>query len=156
VASHHTKDKGDLGVYMVIADLGCSGFGVFLPISEHMPFDLIAVSPEGQVRRVQVKYRTLSQNGSITVRFVSTYSDSGGCHISHIDKSSFDCCAVYCPDNRKIYYIRNEEIPDSVSWAFSLRVITPRNNQRKKVIDASKFEGVTRIFEGNRPRSSTG
>jgi len=42
LASHHTKDKGDLGVVMVIADLVRHGVDVYVPLSEHQPSDLIA------------------------------------------------------------------------------------------------------------------
>ena len=57
MASNHTKDKGDLGLGMVISDLLCHGIGVFMPLSEHQPFDVVAVNHEGKMSRVQVKYR---------------------------------------------------------------------------------------------------
>ena len=40
---HRTKDKGDLGVACVITDLMKAGIQVSLPLSEHLPFDLIAI-----------------------------------------------------------------------------------------------------------------
>lgn len=39
---HHTKDKGDKGTGNVIADLLSKGIQICLPLSEHLPFDLIA------------------------------------------------------------------------------------------------------------------
>ncbi len=56
---HHTKDKGDLGVGFVIADLIRNDIKVALPISEHLPFECIAISPEGGLCRVSVKSRRL-------------------------------------------------------------------------------------------------
>jgi hypothetical protein len=109
MASHHTKDKGDLGVIMVMLDLVRNGIYVYFPLSEHQPSDLIAVNREGKTARVQVKYRTLSSNGIIEVQFRSTYSDKNGHHMKPVDRTQFDCYAVYCPDNGKVYYVRNDE-----------------------------------------------
>ena len=54
--NHPTKNKGDIGVAQIIADLMKNGIQVCLPISEHLPFDLIAISPDGHfLKRVQVK-----------------------------------------------------------------------------------------------------
>ena len=59
--------------------------------------------------------------------------------------TQFDCYAIYCPNNGKVYYIRNDEI--SARTAFRLRVTPARNGQKKLVMMASQFEGVERIFE---------
>jgi hypothetical protein len=144
MASHHTKDKGDLGVAMVICDMSRNGIDVYIPLSEHQPSDLIAVNSAGRMARVQVKYRSLTRTGVIEVHFRSIYSDSHGYHEKPVDRSQFDCYAVYCPDNAKVYYIRNDEI--STDKALTLRVIPPRNGQKKRIVFASQFEGVERIF----------
>jgi hypothetical protein len=151
VASHHTKDKGDLGVYEVMADLGRNGIGICIPISEHLPFDLIAVSDLGQARRVQVKYRSLCDNGTLAIYFRSAYSDSNGYHERPVDKTQFDCYAVYCPDSRTVYYVRNDEIPAECSAYMSLRVLPPRNNQRARIRFAADYQGAARIFDDSAP-----
>lgn len=46
---HHTKDKGDIGLGCVIADLLKHDIQVALPVSEHLPFDLIAIHPYGDM-----------------------------------------------------------------------------------------------------------
>jgi PD-(D/E)XK endonuclease len=46
MARHHTKDKGDLGVAKVHADLACEGFTVLFPATEPAPFDLVAYADE--------------------------------------------------------------------------------------------------------------
>jgi hypothetical protein len=48
---HHTKTKGDKGMGFVIADLLSKGIQVALPISEHLPFDLIAMNTDGQLKK---------------------------------------------------------------------------------------------------------
>jgi hypothetical protein len=63
VMTHHTKDKGDLGVAKVHADLVGKGFTVLFPATEHAPFDLVAYAA-GEFHRLQVKYRSAkSRNG---------------------------------------------------------------------------------------------
>jgi hypothetical protein len=53
---HKTKDKGDLGVAKTIPDLLNHQIRCCVPLSEHLPFDLIAVMPDfATLRRVQVK-----------------------------------------------------------------------------------------------------
>ena len=63
---HHTKTKGDAGVGFVLADCLQNNVQVCLPISEHLAFDVVVVSPEGALRRLQVKYVT-AKKGAITV-----------------------------------------------------------------------------------------
>ena len=57
MARHHTKDKGDLGVAKVHADLVSKGFTVLFPATEHAAFDLVAYA-DGEFYRLQVKYRS--------------------------------------------------------------------------------------------------
>ena len=146
MASHHTKDKGDLGLVMVISDMAEHGIGVYLPLSEHQPADLVAMNDQGCIVKVQVKYRKLNPTGALEIHFRSVYSDAHGWHVKPVDRSQFDCYAVYCPDNRKVYYLRNDDIPEANTKAISLRVVAPRNNQKRKICWASSFEDVERIF----------
>jgi len=144
MASHHTKDKGDLGVVMVICDMVRNDIDVYIPLSEHQPSDLIAVNREGRMVKVQVKYRSLESTGGFDIDLRGSYSDSKGNHHKPTDRTQFDCYAVYCPDNGKVYYIRNEEISNKT--ALKLRVVPARNGQKKRIVSASQFEGVKRIF----------
>lgn len=155
LASHHAKDKGDLGVYKVIADLGRHDIHSCIPVSEHLPFDLVAVSRDGDLRKVQVKYRSLSKIGNIVIDFTSNYSDKKGVHKKLVDLSSFDCYALYCPQTDKVYYVRNDEIAPSIQRCFTIRIEPPRNKQRQRVNLASEYEGAERIFTYC-PRSSIG
>lgn len=141
---HHTKDKGDAGLGFVIADLLSQGVQVALPMSEHLPFDCIAISQSNELRRISVKYRGQDKFGTITVALKSCWSDSHGCHIRTQDKSLFDATAVYCPETKACYYVRNDEVGRS----FKLRLRAPRNNQQKGVLLASAFSDPNRIFNG--------
>lgn len=65
MAGHHTKDKGDLGVAKVHADLVSNGLTVLFQATEHAPFDLVAYKG-GTFHRLQVKYRS-ARGGAVTV-----------------------------------------------------------------------------------------
>jgi len=106
---HHTKDKGDIGVAKVISNLMCKGIQVCLPISEHLPFDLIAVSEKMKCYRIQDKYRSLSKNNIITLKLSNSYSDSKGVHIKRINLDTIDFFAIYCPEIDCVFYISSKE-----------------------------------------------
>jgi len=143
---HHTKDKGDLAVGKVIADLLAQGFQVCLPISEHLPFDLVAVSQSPmELRRVQVRYAT-SKGGCLKVSVRNSHSDRRGVHHRRVRLDEIDAFAVYCPQVDTVYYVRRDEIPESLRCDFALRVVRARNGQVRKTRPAGDFVGPTRMF----------
>lgn len=55
---HKTKDKGDLAVAKTIAHLLEHNIRCCLPLSEHLPFDLIAVMPDMKsLRRIRAGFQ---------------------------------------------------------------------------------------------------
>lgn len=134
---HHTKDKGDIGVGYVIADLLSKNIQVFLPLSEHMPFDLIGVKDNGNLIKISVKYRELKKN-AIQVAFKSSYSDSKGSYVKSIDKKLIDLLAIYCPDTRLVYYV----IPSKFDKSVTLRIKQAKNNQIKGINFAEDYLSV--------------
>ena len=128
---HWTKDKGDMGLGFVIADLISKGIQVALPISEHLPFDLIAISEGNELETVSVKYRTLDGFRDISMSFRSTYADSFGSHVRKHDKTSYDSVAIYCPDTKLCYYMNVSDFKDNT---FVYLRITPTINRQVKNI----------------------
>lgn len=96
---HHTKDKGDLAVIKVMADLAIKGYSCFIPISEHLPIDLIAAKAGETPIRIQVKYL-----GSNVISSKTSWNDKNGNHVKFYDKNDFDYFAGYLPDVDKIIY----------------------------------------------------
>ena len=100
--NHFTKDLGDLGVVKVIGDLTDKGWKVFLPISEHLPIDLIAykVKKSGKmlVKTFQVKYR----NGRGVGRRKTEYYREG-----------VDFVAYYFSKVNTVIYV-NSEMQDNI------------------------------------------
>jgi hypothetical protein len=135
--SHHTKNKGDLGVLKAQLDLFEQGFTICVRQTEHAPFDLVAYK-QSKFRRVQVKYRALARNGALEVKFSTCWTDRRGTHTAPIDKGEIDIFCVYCPDTDECYYLE----PGKYGSNVSLRVKTPKNGQAKGVKFANDFRRV--------------
>lgn len=145
--AHHTKDKGDLAVGMVIADLLINGYQYSPLISEHMPFDLIAINPHNnyQLKKIQVKYSSLKK-GVVPVKLANSYADGNGVYTQTIDRTLFDAYAIYCGELKEIYYVKCDEIPKTLKRYFSLRVEPPKTKM-PTVNFASDYLNVSRIFD---------
>ena len=135
---HLTKDKGDLAVAMTLAHLRANNIYACLPISEHLPFDLIAVMPDMMtLRRVQVKYRA-AKDGRLTLFFRGNYYDSKKIYTKRVNLEEMDTYAAYCPDTQQNYYVRVNELHDD-AVTFSLRLEPPKNNQKNGVWLAENY-----------------
>ena len=139
---HHTKDKGDIGLGCVIADLLQAGIQVALPLSEHLPFDVIAISENGTLSRLQVKYRAAVKN-RIECDLRATWSDSHGAHHRAFDPKSCDALAIYCPEPQACYYLRTDEF---LSGSVNLRTVPARNGQLTGIRMAADYANPMRIF----------
>lgn len=135
--THHTKDKGDLGVLKAQLDLFEKGFIVSVPLTEHAPFDLV-VTRKGVSKTVQVKTRCIDERGCLYVSFKSSWADKHGTHIKYVDKSNVDWYCVYCPDTDECYYFD----PKKYNKSLTLRVEAPKNNQSKRINLVKDFREV--------------
>lgn len=144
--AHHTKDKGDLAVGLVISDLLINGYAYAPLISEHLPFDLIAVEQQGlcRTKKLQIRYTSM-KNGVIRVKLANSYSDSKGVYTQTVDRKAFDAYAIYCPDTQCIYYVNCSEIPQNAKRNYSLRVNEPKL-KNPHIRFAKDFVGIERIF----------
>jgi hypothetical protein len=133
---HHTKTKGDLGVFKAQLDLYEKGYLILSPQTEHSPFDLV-IYKDGTFKRVQIKYRA-SRNGKIEVPFRTCWADKNGTHMQDYDKNEIDLMCIYCPDTDKCYYIN----PKECNKIFVLRISPPKNNQQNKINLAEDYLDV--------------
>lgn len=141
---HHTKDKGDEGLGEVIGDLMTNGIGVAIPLSEHQPFDLIAIGQEGAMRRVQVRYRASSDGSGLRCELETSWADRNGTHKRRFDASAIDALAIYCPTPRTFVYLLSGELP---STGVCLRLSRAVNGQVKRTRDAKEYRDPWRMFE---------
>jgi len=132
--NHHTKQKGDIGALKAQADLATKGYMILLPLTEHVPFDLV-IYKDGMFKTVQVKYRSLTAQGTLTVRFVSCWSDQHGVHQRKVEKQSIDILCIYCPEEDCCYYFDPQQFGEFVT----LRVKASKNNQQQGIHFASDY-----------------
>lgn len=121
---HHTKDKGDLALYKTMAVLSEAGLQVALPVSEHLPFDLVIVRPDFSLLKAQVKYcGGYKSPGVIYCDTRSTgWTNGKGFYSKHVDTSLVDVYCVYSPETKDVYFIKTTEI--NTLHGFSIR-LTP-------------------------------
>ena len=140
---HHTKDKGDIGLACVMADLLKHGIQVALPVSEHLPFDLIAILHGAPMVKVSVKYREVDGRGGVSVRNRSTWADRHGVHVKIHEPGDYDAVAIYCPQTNQCYYVRASELSQTCT---TLRINAAANNQTSGVRAAESFLDPDRMF----------
>src|ERR1043166_9175420 len=99
---HHTKEKGDLAVLKVQADLASKGYMVLHPLTEHAPFDIVGYKKQ-KFLRVQVKYASCKKSGVVHISFTSHWADRHGTHRRFMNKKDVDAVAIYCPETNECY-----------------------------------------------------
>ena len=133
-----------MGLGHVISDLLRVGIQVALPLSEHLPFDLIAISEDGQLKRVQVKYRAVTPRGGIECKLGSSWADRNGNHHNPFDPHACDAFAIFCPDPQLCCYLRVDELP---AGTVKLRTTPPQKYSGGGVCRmAADYTDPRRIF----------
>lgn len=150
MGAHHTKDKGDLGVAKVFADLVEKGYALLFPATEHAPFDLVAWDGERFIR-VQVKYRS-ARRGVIKLQFHSVWNDKHGTHVRPMDKASVDVVALYCPEVDQCFYVD----PSRLGGGVTLRLEPAANCQKMGVRHADQFRQMPAIGSAGRCLDQSG
>ena len=144
---HHTKTKGDKALGFVVAEMYKNDIGVCLPMSEHHPFDFIAVSENGELSRVQVRH-VKENNGQIKIPLANIYGKRAGNIIRTLDRRQFDCFAVYCPETQKVYYVSCLDIPGNAKRVFTLRISIKQMQTGANLSKmATNYENYLAIFK---------
>lgn len=119
-----TNVKGNKGLVNVMADLVNKNYFVFLPIADTTCVDLIASNENMNLKRMQIKFRAVT-NGKIEL---VTESVVNGKKVP-VNLENIDLWAVYCPDNKQVYYVATKELIGKKS--LTLRIEEPKQKQRK-------------------------
>lgn len=100
----NVNEKGVKGLIKVIDDLSDRGYYVYPAFDDHSPVDLIAMSKQGRLLRLQVKYRT-PMPGKVSERYeLHARSMVNGKSVP-IDRSLIDGWAVYMAGCSRVKYI---------------------------------------------------
>jgi hypothetical protein len=120
-----TITQGNAAEAAVLHALTAMGIHVLVPFGGGLPFDLAAVAPDGGMLRLQVKSGRV-RNGCIEFKVSSTDHGRGQMHY----RGRADVIAVYVSALARVFMVPVEDCP---SFAGSLRLDAPRNNQRRRV-----------------------
>lgn len=121
-----TKRKGNIGGAKVIADLLDQGIEVAIPFGDNLPFDLIAIGPDFQLWKIQVKFASAYQ-GVIRIKNWRQSENTRRRYEQIYTPAQVDIFAIYCPDTDQVYYVSQEEIGQKA--AFHLRTEPAKNQQ---------------------------
>ena len=98
-----TNEKGDNGLFKVMTDLNIRGVHISIPVSTHLPYDLIA-DYNSKLIRVQVKYSG-DKNGYFNGK--KAYMSKDGPISWHYEIEDFELYAVYLKAIDKCVYVPN-------------------------------------------------
>ena len=127
-----TKEKGDLGQAMIMADLFKRGFKVLLPVGEDWKFDLV-IYRNGKFERIQCKYDGIF----IDTVFVNCRSCNNHSRTKYTDQD-IDWIGIYHKASDLCYYIPSNLLGKGRA-ALSLRIKDPINKQKKSILPAKEF-----------------
>lgn len=136
---HHTKDKGDIGMVVVLADLVRNNWIVSLPLQEHAPYDLVATKGS-VIRRVQVKFRTEDKYGAIAVSLRNCWGNMKGT-VRSKRYSSEDVDTFAVTNGNVIAYINMDELKRMET--FTIRLRPAKNNQKVNCRFAEEYALLT-------------
>lgn len=125
----NTCAKGVLGETKTMTRLTELGWDVFIPLSGHSPFDLIAVSPEGDLFRVSVKtcFR-VTKYGSYDVQIKQSQPMSNGYKTKGFDIESCDILACYIGPEDKVCFVNTSSVKSKMAITFRKEVSKHSNN----------------------------
>lgn len=125
-----------------MATLLANQIQVALPVSEYLAFDLIAISEDGQLRKVSVKYRQAKGSKIETELVRKPHGGSSGRRRA-VRPDEIDSVAIYCPDTHQCYFVRMDQVKGQV---VTLRLTPPGNGQTKGIKMASDYTDPKNIF----------
>jgi PD-(D/E)XK endonuclease len=133
----HPKDVGDRTTLAVMLALRHGGYRLLVPFGENTRYDLV-IDDGSRLAKVQCKSGRL-RAGVVTWSMCSNYAHHRHPRAVRRDYlGEVDYFAVYCPETCGVYLIPIEDIP--LRRAGSLRIDPPKNNQRKFIRYAARYE----------------
>lgn len=142
-----TKEKGDIGLTKIIADLTENNINVSIPIAEHLKYDII-IEKDSKMFRVQARYSKADKNNSyIQVKLKSVWSNKSGSYSVNREKGDYDILAIYCPYTNKCYYLSDEEFDPGA--AINLRLTPPKTKNGGVIRMAKDYESIFKAIKNN-------
>lgn len=123
----NSKDKGNIGEAMVLAEFIKNEIPVAIPFGDNARYDLVA-ELNGKLSRIQVKYcnQKISENNSITCPCASSTNHTTNKHYSTYE-NDIDYFCFYLVEWNEILILPIELIGTKKTIVF--RLDKPKNNQ---------------------------
>lgn len=144
---HHTKQKGDIGLAVVITDLIKRDWIVSLPIQEDAKYDLVA-SKGPCVYRIQVKYRTAKKNGVVEVPLQNSWGNATKGSVLGKPYTGLEIDYFVVTTGIEIAYIPISEVEHNTG-SFMIRLQPPKNNQVNRCRFFSDYETLLTWHSGD-------
>lgn len=132
--------KGTIGELKVYTDLTERGYQIYSPVSDFSPVDAIVLNKNGDVSRIQIKYRKLEINTTIKLKLKTVVNGKS----VPVNLNLIDAYVVYCPDIEKVLYIPKKEFINSKS--FTIRMEKTNKSKMNKMF--SDFLNPEILFNG--------
>jgi hypothetical protein len=143
----HPKTIGDRSTLAIIGALQRLGYGIYMPFGENTRCDLV-VESDRRLVRVQCKTGRL-RNGAVEFNLCSTYGHHRNPQTyARPYHGEVDYFAVYCLETTGVYLVPIGELPGT-RRAY-LRIDPPRNQQRRRIRSAARYEIARVAIEGLR------
>jgi hypothetical protein len=127
-----TNVKGDIGEAAFVLEAAKRGYWTG-KMPQDCPYDFVLDRKDGKLERVQVKYRTASDKGSISIKL----ENNSFTNRTTYTENNIDSFAVYVSNNDKVYVIPVKDLLGR--GEVTLRVEPPKNNQTKGIILIENF-----------------
>ena len=128
-----SNQKGDIGEAAFVFDASKKGYWTG-KMPQGCPYDFVLDKKDGVIHRIQVKYRSLSKTGTISLKVTqNTFTN----RVSYTS-NNIDFFAVYIPELDKVYLIPVTELEGKIEVCF--RCLPSKNNQTEKVRDIGLYE----------------
>jgi len=136
----HTKRLGNLGEMKVATELLALGYSVFIELGDISRIDLVL---EVKSKLIGIQVKTVTKTNGV-------YSvcgwKSGPNYRFQYNMKDCQIYAVYCVDDDKIAWIRNDELLKTTGSHLTLRADPPKNGQNSKVNLLSDYLDVMRVL----------
>lgn len=133
-----TKQKGDIAEAFITFLLKKRGFNVLIPWGEDIRYDLVT-EKNGVFKRIQVKYVTPKDGVlEVVMRSFNNYN------VIYYSPKDVDIIAAYSSQENKVYFI---PVDGKNRKVYKLRLLPTRNNQKKRIVMASRYEARFDLLE---------
>jgi hypothetical protein len=128
-----SNQKGDIGEAAFVLAATKKGYWTG-KMPQGCPYDFVLDKKDGSVSKVQVKYRTIGNTGTISLKLTQrTFTN----RVSYT-KDNIDFFAVYIPDLDNVYLVPISDLEGKTE--VHIRCVPSKNNQTNKVRDINCYE----------------